>query len=511
MTENKSIEQVAIVGAGTMGSGIALAALSAGLEVRLFDISQKVLDQAAGYLKEYLAKKDLQGALDRVQLTVDMAELAPAPLWLEAVPEKLELKRRTFRQMESLARPDSILATNTSTLSVTSIASGLDKPERVIGLHFFNPAAVMPLVEVVRTDASETWVLKAATDFARRLGKTTVQVKDSPGFIVNRVARPFYGEALRILGETGAEVELLDAVVESAGFPMGPFRLMDLIGVDVNLAATEAMYEQSGKNERYRPHPIQQQMVRHGLLGRKVGEGFYKYDGPVPARDPVQPPVTASWERAYVLEGEMGGEVVAHLAGTGIELVKDPKQADAVFVLSDPGQTSGGGEQWSEQSRGQAPWFCQTVTATLSDWLEAGADPRRLIGFDSLFFGKGNLATMQAAREVDREIIALAESLMARIGLKVAWLSQSPALVLPRLIAMLANEAAFAVACGVAPADVVDEAMELGVNYPRGPIAWGEAIGWRQVISILDHLEWTTGESRYEAAPLLRQWAEETM
>jgi 3-hydroxybutyryl-CoA dehydrogenase len=453
----------------------------------------------------------MMSAMSQVRISQELASLAPAPIWLEAVPEDLELKQRTFRRIAELAAPHSLLATNTSTLSVGDIASVVEHPERVVGLHFFNPAAVLPLVEVVHTEYSEPNYVKAATEFARRLGKTPVRVKDSPGFIVNRVARPFYGEALRILGETGTEVETIDEIVESAGFSMGPFRLMDLIGVDINLAATTSMFAQTGGNERHRPHPIQERMVERGRLGRKVGEGFYEYGETETFEESYPLPKEANVQRAFVIDGSLAGGLREYLKAAGLQITRDPNVAEVAMVLRDRSQDAlSSVRQLDSRLADGVPLFCQTATMSLRQLLEAGVSPSRLIGMDSIFIGEGDRVTLQFMPGLEQEVQDLAESVMAQLGLRACWIEDSPALILPRLVGMIVNEAAFAVEEGVAEAEVVDKAMELGVNYPKGPLGWGAEIGWPQIVSVLEHLQEATGETRYTPANLLRHWAQAT-
>jgi 3-hydroxybutyryl-CoA dehydrogenase len=276
-----------LVGAGTMGVGIAQAASLAGLDVTLYDINTTVLREAlerirAGFKKGVgkgkLTEEETNAAFGRIHARTRLADLGHCDIVVEAVIEDLRVKRDLFRHLEADTKPSAILATNTSSLSVTSIASSVKKPDRVVGMHFFNPAHIMKLVEVVQGHGTSDETVIRTVDLAKLMGKTPVVVKDSPGFIVNRVARPYYGEALRLLGENVATIEQIDRLAkQAAGFPLGPFELMDLIGIDVNLAVTQSMYDQYYGEARYRPHPIQKRMVEAGLLGKKSGRGFYEY------------------------------------------------------------------------------------------------------------------------------------------------------------------------------------------------------------------------------------------
>ncbi len=279
------METVAVIGAGTMGSGIAQAA-ALHHTVILYDVNEDLvcagLDRVHQSLDKGVARgkvipEDAEAALGRITTVTWLEDCAPATVAIEAAPEDMNVKREVFRVLDGACAPETLLATNTSSLSITGIAGTCKRPERVVGLHFFNPAPVMPLVEVVRGDRTDDAAVERALAFARSLGKKPVVVRDTPGFIVNRVARPYYGEALRLLGE-GADVATVDQLMRSAGFPMGPFELLDLIGVDVNFAVTQSVYHAFFEDPRFRPHPIQQRMVTAGMLGRKTKRGFYSYE-----------------------------------------------------------------------------------------------------------------------------------------------------------------------------------------------------------------------------------------
>jgi 3-hydroxybutyryl-CoA dehydrogenase len=287
-----------IVGAGTMGSGIAAVAARAGLTVILHDANPDALARAAEMIREGVKRnpptdagdaRDPAAVLSRLTYAPAMEQLSPAGAVIEAASEDLAVKSDLFRSLDRIVPSPAILATNTSSLSVTTLSRVVTNPDRVVGMHFFNPPARMDLVEIVRGGFTSSPTIDAAIALAVAMRKTPVVCRDTPGFIVNRVARPFYGEALRLLGEGVAPFEQIDDIVtRSGGFPMGPFALMDLIGIDINFAVTTSVYEQFFHEPRFRPHPIQRRMVEAGTLGRKTGRGFYDYPSG-PRKEPDRP------------------------------------------------------------------------------------------------------------------------------------------------------------------------------------------------------------------------------
>jgi len=279
--------RIGVVGAGTMGAGIAQISAQAGFETVLYDISQEFVDKGLERIRVFLQRSRERGkitaegeqqTLARLVGSLKLEDFKGCTLVIEAVPEQLALKRETFKKLDAICGPETLLATNTSSFSVTAIAGATQHPERVLGMHFFNPPPLMALVEVIQGERTSAATMEKAMTLARQIGKTPVPAKDTPGFIVNRIARPFYNEALRILGDGHVTVETVDRIMKGAGgFPMGPFELMDLIGIDINFAATESLYQSFFHDPRFRPSPIQQRMVLAGNLGRKTGRGFYTY------------------------------------------------------------------------------------------------------------------------------------------------------------------------------------------------------------------------------------------
>ena len=280
-----TIQSICVCGAGTMGSGIALAAAQAGFPALLYELDPGVLDRARQSIQRQLetlaskgkiSEEDAAGILKRIRFTGSVEDCR-ADLCIEAIVEKMAAKTELFAQLESLNAGETIFASNTSSLSIRELAAGLRRPSRMLGMHFFNPATLMKLVEIVTTPDTDAESRDAAVEFVKKLGKSPVVCRDAPGFIVNRVARPFYIESLRMAESHVAGFELIDQAMEAAGFRMGPFRLMDLIGNDVNYAVSCSVYEQLGKPERLKPSALQQTKVKEGKLGKKTGGGYYEY------------------------------------------------------------------------------------------------------------------------------------------------------------------------------------------------------------------------------------------
>jgi 3-hydroxybutyryl-CoA dehydrogenase len=517
------LSHIAVIGAGTMGSGIALAALLADLKVALYDPEPSVLERAQSYIDTHLDRK--KRAINRkyLRLAERLEEVGAVGVVIEAAPEDLSIKKELFARLETLFPEPVLLATNTSTLPVTAIGGATRTPGRVGGMHFFNPAPVMPLIEVVRGALTSEETVRALSSLARSMGKTPVIVRDTPGFIVNRVARPFYGEALRILGEGVATLEQIDRLAcQGAGFRMGPFQLMDLIGIDINFAATRSIWEQTFYEARYRPHAIQVQMVHSGRLGRKTGQGFYTYDESgkqidtptASATTHIQAPGGLAARRSSTVvfsPGEMAPGLADLCEKAGYSLEKRTAGGGSIVAgLAVESAADGLARRLIELDRALPPealLLCQCADVTLAEALSWAENPARVVGFDGLFFAGGQVVALVAGPVTGQAARLAAEEFCASLGKAVEWIADSPGLVLPRIVCALANEALFALGEGVAEAETIDRAMQLGANYPRGPVTWGKDLGYRRVVAVLDHLHQEFGEERYRAAPLLRKSA----
>lgn len=488
---------VGIVGAGAMGAGIAQVAAQAGHPVRLFDVADGAVEKAIGDIAGRLRRSAEKGrstlaaaetATAQLQAAKEIAELAGCGLIVEAVAEELDIKRAVFADLEAACAPDAILATNTSSLSIDAIARPLQGPGRVVGMHFFNPAPAMQLVEVISGLLTDTQVANTVFATADAWGKAPVHARSTPGFIVNRVARPFYAEALRLLEEQATDPATLDSVVrEAGGFRMGPLELTDLIGQDVNSAVTQAVFDAYFQDPRYRPSRVQVALVEAGRLGRKSGHGFYDYatdTRPDPATEAPRP-----CPAPLVLAGDLGhAEALAgRLADKGVAF---ERVEDGLGELRLP---SGG---YLLPSDGR---LASEVAA------EYGAS---VVLFDlCLDYATAPRIAVAASDQCQPATLDEAVGLLQAAGFAVSRLDDAPGLVVLRTVAMMANEAAEALHHGIAGAAGIDTAMTKGTNYPLGPLAWADALGADFVVAVLDSLAAVYGDARYRASPRLRRLA----
>jgi len=492
-------ETVAILGAGTMGRGIAEVAAVAGHAVWLYDPYPQALEQALREIRADLQKQHERGRLTgieeilaRIQTTASLEDCAQAGLVIEAAPEKLELKQELLGKLGEL-NENNILATNTSTFSVSAIASRVKHPARVLGLHFFNPAQRMKLVEVVGGLETDPGLLERMQTLMQSWGKEPVRVADSPGFLVNRVARPFYGEALRLYGE-GLAKEHIDWILKGMGFPMGPFELMDLIGLDINYAASTSVYQAFYGEPRYRPHPLQYQRVAAGLLGRKTGQGWYTYPpGPPP---PPTPPKAQTRDIPLPLiigPNPLAQELRASLKHTA-------NVAEARFVLD------------CRVKLERKHDFFENLPVVSLVWghsasaVQAELRGRPVAGFSLVPpISPTTVVELYAPLSGGNEALKLAQTYFAAHGYNTLVLPDQPGGVAFRILALLINEALSAIAEGVASPTDLNRAMRLGTGYPLGPLEWAERIWLKPLLRALEGLQAELGEDRYRPHPLLRR------
>ena len=484
---------IAVIGSGVMGTGIAQVAASAGHHVLLFDAAPGASAKALASLGETyrklavkgkMAEADAQAAHSRILIASGLEALEGARLVVEAIVEDLAAKRELFASLEAVVAPDCILASNTSSISITLLAAKLTWPERVAGMHFFNPVPLMELVEVVRGLATSEACAQQVFNAALHWGKTAVFAKSTPGFIVNRVARPYYAEALRLLQEGAAQPASIDAVMRDAGgFRMGPFELMDLIGHDVNFAVTRSIFNAYFGDRRFTPSVLQQELVEAGRLGRKSGRGFFDYrPGAIPATPEFEPLQPAPHH--FSIHGEDAFTSAFGLRlHTFAQVSADPHlRADRATLMLTNGVTA------TERARRE------------------GIDNLVLVDY-ALDFAATRTVAVARAPTCGRHAFDSAVGLLQSAGCQVVHLRDLPGLAVLRTMSMLANEAADAVNQGVCAAGAVNDAMRKGLNYPIGPLRWADEIGVARVRDILQCLAEYYGEDRYRTSPLLRELA----
>ncbi len=486
---------LAVVGTGAMGRGIAQIAAQAGCRVLLLDTREGAAAEAKDALgrqwsklvdKGKMAAAAAEAAVARLDVVADSYALTYANVVVEAVVENLEVKRALFRELDDIVSVDCVLATNTSSLSVTAIAAGTKFPGRVAGFHFFNPVPLMKVVEVVAGALSEEAPLALLTTLAREWGHTPVRAQDTPGFIVNHAGRGYVTEALAILRECVAEVPVVDAILrEAAGFRLGPFELLDLTALDVSHPVMESIYRQYYDDPRYRPSPIAAQRLAAGLLGRKSGRGFYRYDGAANAEAPVS--TASAWSGpvwvsdAHASAAEPVRELLQRL-GAQVESGLAPS-AEALIVVT--------------------PLGTDVSACVAAERL----DSRRTIGIDSLP-DLGKRRTLMRSPATKAELAAQAQALFAGDGVPASLIADSAGFVAQRVLASIVNIGCEIVQQGVCSPEDLDRAVTLGLGYPQGPLAWGNALGPGRVLRVLVNLQERTGDMRYRPSLWLRRRAE---
>ena len=499
---NSPFSRIGVVGAGAMGRGIVQLYAQCGHAVVLHDAQESAVDAALSHLRETFGKLAEKGritpekaaaAIGHITPAASLQDFAGCDLVIEAIVERLDVKREMFVALEEIVGPDCVLASNTSSLSITAIAAACEHPGRVAGYHFFNPVPLMKVVEVVQGPRTAPAVVDRLVELSRIAGHTPVVCQDTPGFIVNHAGRGFGPESLRVLHEGVAGVPAIDRLLREQvdiggqGFKLGPFELMDLTGLDVSHPVMESIYHQYYEEPRYKPSVIGQQRVAAGLYGRKTGEGFYRHAGgaqQTPAEAPA--PALPAGLRAWVAPGEMRDAVRELVSGLGAALDDGPAPAAGSLILV-------------------TPMGLDATTAS------EGLDATRVVALDTLFpFGlrackRRAIMTTPATLP---EVRDAAHALFAADGAKVCVLRDSAGFVAQRVVAMIV-----AIGCDIAqqrvasPADI-DVAVRLGLGYPMGPLAMGDAIGPRRIVEILAGMHRVTGEPRYRPGLWLQRRAQ---
>jgi 3-hydroxybutyryl-CoA dehydrogenase len=523
---------IGVLGAGTMGSGIAQLAARSGARTLLHDpfpeaLARGIAGAEDGLRKEMvkgkLKEEDAAAASERLEPAEDLAAFADCDLVIEAAPERLELKHEMYAKLSEIVSDECVLATNTSSLLVTAIATGASRPERVVGMHFFNPPPLMRLLEVIAGVESSERAVALARATGEAMGKTVIVAKDGPGFIVNRCNRPFSLEALRMLQEQIADFETIDRICRmEGGFRMGPFELMDLVGVDTGFEISKSFYEQSFGEPRWRPSMIAARYVAAGLYGRKSGRGYYDYtqvSTPHRAPDPEPPADNApgSGEGVVVIAGAgviadqlreaanaAGYEVRSPHAPTGgvlpaLVIDCDASPASAIGAAAVPG---GGPDRRGSSAQPQGGARVLLCARGSLGALDPGGSA---VGFHVLApLASAGLVELTRSESSSPVAATRAERFFAALGKHVAWVGDAPGLVLGRIVCQVINESAFALGEGVGGAQDIDTGMVLGLSHPRGPLEWADAIGLEHVLAVLVALYEEYREERYRPAPTLR-------
>ncbi len=492
-----SIKTMALVGTGIMGMGIAQIAAQAGIEVLLFDAREGAANTGKVKLKETLEKLQAKGKLtaEAVQTTLDrlvvldqIEQIKDVDLVIEAIIENLEIKQNLFKQIEEIVSKDAILVTNTSSLSVTALASVCKYPNRIAGFHFFNPVPLMKIVEVIAGLATDENVVNELLAFAKTMGHLGVRTKDTPGFIVNHAGRAYGTEGLKILGEGVTTVSEIDRILrEGAGFRMGPLELFDLTALDVSHPVMESIYNQFYQEARYRPHPLTRQMLAAGRVGRKVGHGFYQYiDGKKVDEVPAQvAPNVNIFDKVWIAADlNQDAEILKQYLNTqGIEIdTNEEPSNESLCIVATYGE--------------------DTTTAAI----RLGLNPHHVVAIDMLTdFSRHR--TLMPSLVTDQHYKDQAHAIFAKDGTGVSVIAESIGFVAQRTLAMVVNLACDIAQQQIATASDIDQAVKLGLGYPFGPLTWGDHLGADRILLILERISAITLDPRYRPSPWLQRRA----
>jgi 3-hydroxybutyryl-CoA dehydrogenase len=483
---NRADLLLGVIGTGAMGRGIIQVAAAGGMRVRITDARAGAAEEARGFVDKMLMRAAEKGAMTRDEAVAAVGRIdtvagpdgmKPCHVVIEAIVENLEAKQALFSQLESVVAPDCILASNTSSLSVTSIASKLKTPQRFAGFHFFNPVPLMKLVEVIDGLQTEEWVGEALMALGRRMTREPVRLKDAPGFLVNQVGRGFTLEGSHLAYEGIAKFSDVDRVMrDMGGFRMGPFELMDLTGLDVTQPASELIYHQFFQEPRYRPNLIMRSRYEAGVLGRKTRRGFYDYDADMKPLVPPEPPPPAAFPGSvWVSPADRKGHgTMAELLGKLGARVENGTRpgANSLILVTPVGEDA-------------------TTCA-----VEQGLDPKRTVAVDTLF-PLAKRRTIMGTPLTEEDYRLGAHGLLASDGVPVTVCRDSPGFIAQRIVAMIVN-----IGCSIAqsrtaqPADI-DKAVTLGLNYPNGPFRFGDVIGPDRVHAVLSNMHRIYGDPRY--------------
>ncbi|MBE7375822.1 3-hydroxyacyl-CoA dehydrogenase [Pseudomonas lopnurensis] len=486
--------QIGVIGSGAMGRGIAQLFASAGVEVLLHDSRSEAIEQALQYNRELLERAAAKGKLSAEALDATLARMRPAhalselagcDLLIEAIVENLDAKQALFRQLEALVSADAVLASNTSSLSISLIASGCERPERVAGFHFFNPVPLMKIVEVVRGERTAPEVIERLSTLAEAAGHFAALTPDSPGFLVNHAGRAYGPEALRILAEGIATPAQIDRILkDSLGFRMGPFELFDLVGLDISQAVMESIHGQFYQDPRYTPSPLVPPRVASGLLGRKSGQGFYHYAEGGALQEKLALPAPVMIDRPFWLDcrdtevRERLARVLV-VAGAVLEQAERPS-AEAICLVTPLGEDAS-----SVIARKQLP-----PTRSLALETFAGFDTRRVL-------------MRQPA--LDAGVLAQARQALAADGVPVEVINDSPGFIAQRVLAGIVNLGCEIAQRRIADPATLDRAVRLALGYPHGPLGFGDHYGALKIEQILHELHDLYQEPRYRVSPWLRR------
>ncbi|MBI0425139.1 3-hydroxyacyl-CoA dehydrogenase [Psychrobacter sp. NG27] len=519
-----TVNTIAIIGTGIMGMGIAQIAVQAGITVLLFDAKAGAAEQGRQSLQAMLEKLTAKGKFTDAQLAStlqklvvisELSEIAQADVVIEAIIEDLAIKKQLFKQLETIVTTETILATNTSSLSVTAIAADCNYPERVAGFHFFNPVPLMKIVEVIPGISTHPATTQVLNDLAIRMGHLGVVAKDTPGFIVNHAGRAYGTESLKIVGEGVASFEEIDRILrDGAGFRMGPFELMDLTGIDVSHPVMESIYHQYYQEPRYRPHPLTHQMLTGKKLGRKVGEGFYHYtenkkqDGQKSTINSIAPHVTSISETA-ITSVWIGADLVEdrnqlvdylNMQGIAIDTNEQPA-ADSLVLLATYGEdTTHAAIRYQVDP-------AQTVAIDMLTDLSKHRTLMPSVVTQTKFVAQAYALFAKGAEHQATESHATENQAEKQIDPMATLIGESTGFVAQRVVAMVINLGCDIAMQGIATPEDIDNAVKLGLGYPSGPISWGDKLGAQRILLILTRIYKLTGDPRYRPSPWLQRRA----